>query len=287
MRHSRTRELRAANKWVSIGLALMLAFGALSAGSAASDAEQGQTKGKDPESKAQGKGRFKAVYGPIKNKDYAKAQEELKKEKALEMIADGLNQEFILPVDITLTFTECGVVNAFYDPERHQISMCYELLEHFYEIFKPDAKSDAELDDAVLGAVFFVFYHEMGHALIHVLDLPVTGKEEDAVDQLSTLILADGTDEGEKAVLDGARWFILEEDQNDTDIDQLAFWDEHSLGKQRFYNVLCWLYGHDEKKYDFLVKKEVLPEERAVRCPGEFAQIDKSWNKLLGPHMKK
>src|SRR5712692_212974 len=267
MRQSRRNELRAVNNWVSIGLALMLAFGALTAGSAASDTEQGQTKGKEAESKPQGKGRFKAVYGPIKNKDYAKAQEELRKEKALEMIADGLNQEFILPVDVTLTFTECGTVNAFYDPERQQISMCYELLEHFYEIFKPDAKSDAELDDAVLGAVFFVFYHELGHALIHVLDLPVTGKEEDAVDQLSTLILADGTDEGEKAVIDGARWFLLEEDQNDTDIDKLPFWDEHSLNQQRFFNIVCWLYGQDEKKYAFLVKKEILPEERAARCP--------------------
>src|SRR5436853_2621517 len=103
MRHSRTHELRAANKWVSIGLAILLACVALTAGSAASGAQEVQPKSKPAESKPQGKGKFKAVYGPIKNKDYAKAQEELEKEKALEMIADGLSQEFILPVDITLT----------------------------------------------------------------------------------------------------------------------------------------------------------------------------------------
>ena len=41
-------------------------------------------------------------------------------------------------------------------------------------------------------------------ALTHVLDLPITGKEEDAADQLSTYLLADGSDEGEQAVLEGA-----------------------------------------------------------------------------------
>jgi hypothetical protein len=276
---------RSSHKWVSITLALVMACGVLTA-STRGAARRDQDGDKPQAGQAQGKGKFKAVYGPINNKDYAVVQTELKKEKALEAIADGLNQEFALPVDVTLTFTECKEINAFYSPDRHQISMCYELLEHFYEIFKPDSKSEDELDDAVLGAVFFVFYHELGHALIHVLDLPVTGKEEDAVDQLSTLILADGTDEGEKAVIDGARWFMLEEDQNDTDIDHLAFWDEHSLGRQRFFNILCWLYGHDEKKYDFLVKKGVLPGERAERCSGEYAQIDKSWNRLLGPYMK-
>src|SRR5713101_161408 len=271
--------LRISRRFLSIAFVLTLAayfiFTSYAAGS-----PQDQSK------KVQGKGAFKAVYGPVKNKDYAQAQAELKKGKVLEGIAANLNKEISIPTDISLTFTECNTVNAFYDPEHQRINMCYELVEHFYEIFKPDAKSEDELDDAVFGAVAFVFYHELGHALTHVLDLPITGKEEDAVDQLSTLILVDGSDEGEKSVIDGARWFMLEEQQNDTDIDKLPFWDEHSLGPQRFYNILCWLYGQDEKKYAFLVKKEILPEERAARCPDEFGQLSKSWSKLLGPYLK-
>src|SRR5262249_24126457 len=125
------------------------------------------------------------------------------------------------------------------------------------------------------------------HALVHVLDLPVTGKEEDAVDQLSTLILADGSDEGERSVLTAAKWFLREHEQKDTDIEQLAFWDEHSLEAQRFYNYVCWLYGHDEKTYAGLVKEGALPEDRAVRCPGEYQQLQKSWSRLLEPHLKK
>ena len=242
---------------------------------------QGQSK-----TNAQGKGAFKAVYPPVKNKDYAEALAELKKARVLEEIADDLNKTIAVPVDVTLTFTECNTVNAFYDPQKRRLNICFELVEHFYENFRPDAKTEEELDDAVFGAIAFVFYHELGHALVHILDLPITGKEEDAVDQLSTLILSDGSDEGEKSVIDGARWFMLEEQQDDTDIDKLPFWDEHSLNQQRFFNIICWLYGQDEKKYAGLVKNGVLPRERAARCRGEFEQLAKSWSKLLGPHLK-
>ena len=50
--------------------------------------------------------------------------------------------------------------------------------------------------------------HELGHALIHVLDLPTTGREEDAVDQLSTYILAYGSEGGESPTLDPALAFL-------------------------------------------------------------------------------
>jgi Putative metallopeptidase len=235
----------------------------------------------------QAKGVFKSLYVPVKNHDYAAIEAMMKKGKVLEELSSDLTKTIALPADITLSFDECGEVNAFYDPEKRQVHMCYELLEHFNEAFEPDAKNEAELDAAVEGAATFVFFHELGHALVHVLDLPVTGKEEDAVDQLSTLLLADGSDEGEQSVLTAARWFLLEHQQNDTDIEKLAFWDEHSLEAQRFYNIVCWLYGHDEKRYAGLVKTGLLPEERAARCAGEFQQLEKSWSRLLEPHLKK
>lgn len=231
----------------------------------------------------QDKGDFKVAYGPVRNRDYAQLQKDLQESKALEQIASGLNSQLALPFDITMTFTECGEMNAFYDPDKRQISMCYELIENFYEVFSKDTESQEEVEDAVVNATIFVFFHELGHALVHALELPITGKEEDAVDQLSTFILADGTDEGEKAALDGAASFIDEEE----DVDNLAFWDEHSLGRQRFYNIVCWVYGQNPAKFEFLVKEGVLPQERAVRCEEEYKQLARSWSKLLEPYMKK
>jgi hypothetical protein len=266
---------------------LLLAPGSLSRSSAAPHAANSAAAPTlRQKAKIQDKGDFKVVYYKVKNKEYAQWQKELQEEKVLEEIVADLNQTFALPADIYVNFSECGEVNAFYDPETRKLSMCYELLENYYEIFAKHEKSEEALDDAVVGAIIHTFYHELGHALIHVYDLPIAGKEEDAVDQLSTFLLTDGTPEGEKAALDGARTFYLEAKQQDTEIDELAYWDEHSLNMQRFYNIICMVYGQNEKKYSYLVKKGILPEARAERCAGEYEQVEKAWTRLLAPYIK-
>jgi len=231
-------------------------------------------------------GKFKVVYLRVKNKEYAAFQAELKKERVLESIVADLNDTFVLPSDVTVTFGECGEANAFYDPAKQRITMCYELVESFYDTFRDSESNQDELDDAVAGATIFILFHELGHALVHVLDLPITGKEEDAVDQLSLFVLTDGTDSGEKAALDGARSFALEGHEKGTTIDDLPFWDEHSLSEQRFYNIICGIYGQNPKKYAGLVKEKILPKARAGKCEAEYQQIERSWAKLLAPHIK-
>jgi hypothetical protein len=41
----------------------------------------------------------------------------------------------------------------------------------------------------ILGNTVFTLHHELGHALIDQLDLPVLGREEDAVDHLATIMM--------------------------------------------------------------------------------------------------
>ncbi|HEX8338289.1 MAG TPA: DUF4344 domain-containing metallopeptidase, partial [Pyrinomonadaceae bacterium] len=126
-------------------------------------------------------------------------------------------------------------------------------------------------------------FHELGHALVDAYGLPITGREEDAVDQLSVLLLADGTQEGEKMVLDAAVSFSK---QGGGELDELAFADEHSLDRQRYYNIICLLYGQDEEKFASLVRDGTLPAARAERCSEEFARVDKAWDSLLAPYTK-
>jgi hypothetical protein len=225
------------------------------------------------------------VYERIKNPDYQALLKDLKSAGALESIAADLNSAIRIPKDISITFGECGSPNAFYDPNKQKITLCFELIERFATVFGEDSESAEDLEDAIVGATVFVLYHELGHALIHILDLPITGKEEDAVDQLSTLILS-GDDDGEAAAINGASYFYLEYQGNDNKIDDLAFADEHSLEAQRFYNILCWIYGQNEKKFDGLVSNGVLPKDRAVRCSGEFQRLQKAWGTILQEHLR-
>jgi hypothetical protein len=64
-----------------------------------------------------------------------------------------------------------------------------------------------------------------------------------------------------------------------------AFYDEHSLDEQRFYNIACLIYGADPTKYKGLVENKVLPEARARRCPTEWARISSAWTSLLKPYL--
>lgn len=231
-------------------------------------------------------GDFVVKYGRTRNEDYLELEAAFKETRLLEDTVKALNEEFALPADVPVVLRECGEVNAFYDPEAGEISLCYELVEHYSEIFMADAQTDEEQDEAgtsVASATVFTFFHEMGHALIAIYDLPITGKEEDAVDQLATMILLEGGEEGENAAIDGANSFVGEDEE---EMDDLSFWDEHSFDEQRFYNILCWIYGKDPEGYQYLVDDETLPANRAERCPAEYDRMSRSWEALLAPYVK-
>ncbi len=231
-------------------------------------------------------GDFKVVYGSVGDPVYKKWQQYFKESRTFETMTDELNEFLILPEDVTILLDECGERNAYYDPQDVQIVICYELIEYLDNSFYDVTETDEELIKASDDTTLFIFYHEMGHALVDILNLPITGKEEDAVDQLSTLILAESDDqgEGEVAALNGAIWFFLTGSENE--ITELAFADEHSLDKQRFYNIACWVYGKNPERNSYLVEDGILPEDRAVRCGNEYEQISNSWAALLSPYVK-
>lgn len=238
--------------------------------------------------KIKDQGDFKVVYRLGQKSKFIEIQNDLKESKIFEEIADTLNGTFALPVDLPIVFTECGEENAFYDPSKGEIHMCYELIDQFLENFGKHSKTPEEGVTATVDAVSFVLFHELGHALIHIYELPATGKEEDAVDQLATLLLVEGVgEEGEVAAINGARSFTLGENLKGVGANQLAFWDEHSLGPQRFYNILCWVYGQNSQKWAHLVKNGNLPKERAERCSEEYDKMSNAWGTLLDPYLKK
>lgn len=241
-------------------------------------------KKKKPNTKAnQDKGDFLVVHTSVKDMKYQEMDASIKQQKILENAAANLNKALILPNDITLTSLECGQPNAFYSPDKKAIFICYELMELFYEVFKREGVADDEANKRMFHAIQFVFLHELGHALVDSYKLGVTGKEEDAVDQLATYVSIEEVQNGEDNALNGALTFMLL--SKDQDANKMPFYDEHSMGPQRFYNILCWLYGHDPQKYANLVPKS-LPEERAVRCSDEYTKFTRYWKKELKPFRK-
>lgn len=247
---------------------------------------------------AAAEGSFKLKYVPIKDQGLAHIEKVVKDSKLFETLVDDSNRHLKLPVDINVIFRECNgkdengeaedPTNAWYSPKDHSITMCYGLIKKSEDLFKDNEANEKDLEEAVLGSTAWTFYHEMGHALIDIYQIAHTGKEEDAADELSTYILInEGGEAGELAAINGAADFYREV-ANDNDLSEEQFADTHSLNKQRFYNIVCWVYGSNPQKYTFLAegKEAILPAGRAEGCEGEYQRITKAWRNLLGPHLK-
>ena len=246
--------------------------------------EQGQATMPD-------RGNFSVEYSAVSNPEFAQINERFRQQRFLEGIADQLNASIAIPENVVITFKECGQPNAFWNPRDKQIVMCYELMAQMTQDFREISKTEEEVGERVGGALTFAFIHELGHCLIDVLKLPSTGREEDAVDQLSTFVLVGlNGEEGEKMAISGAlSWGIQYErlaksGKTAAELDML--WaDEHSMDGQRFYNILCWIFGHNPNKYMGMVNNP-LPEARAVRCPKEYTRLATAWLDLLKPYLK-
>jgi len=202
---------------------------------------------------------------------------------SIEHLMTDLNERLILPFDIQLSFEDCGEPDAHYDRRVHQITLCHQLIDEYHSLFARKMKDKARLDEAVKDAVASTFFHELGHGLIDAWKIPITGREEDAVDQLSTLVLIENTEDGERIALAGAISFGL---YADLEPGEQPYWDEHSLDEQRFFDSICLIYGHDPKKYDYLVRGEALPNERAELCAEDYERISHAWQRLLAPYLK-
>ncbi len=230
-------------------------------------------------------GDFLVEHVPVQNARYNEVDRQVKEEKLLEKAADKLNRALILPHDIQLRTKDCGEVNAFYNPNDPSVTVCYELMEHFFKVFKSVGNNDEKAYHKMFDAVRFVFLHEIGHALIDTYKLPIMGNEEDAADRCSSFInLKELGEEGVEAVFAAADAFAIESKNSSKDSRSLA--DEHLLQEQRFYNSLCMIYGSNPTKHANIVTEGYLPKERAVRCPGEYQKTVDSWVNLLEPWRK-
>lgn len=215
----------------------------------------------------------------------APVQRYLAQTQFLQNIAVAMNGFVALPRPVTVTGAECGQVNAFYYPQAHEIVMCYEIVRDIIGRFRAQRLDAPTLEAAVVGATAFILYHEVGHALIAELDLPTTGREEDAVDQFAAYVM------GSRSPLH-AMWaaqYWMERAGPSIGgyrvVNQSAFADEHGIDEQRFYNVMCWTYGVSPSNRTSMLP--YIPRARAARCPHEATQTVRAWDRLLARHRRR
>lgn len=190
-----------------------------------------------------------------------------------------ISEQLKLPRNIAVNFEDCQEENAYYDPASVSISMCYELIS---ELSKLEAENGLSQEDQLINATQFTLFHELGHALIHQFHLPITGKEEDAVDEFSVLALLKlGDDE---SIVSGILQFLNYAEKAGSSDD--ALWDSHSLDLQRMYDMGCIVAGKSSKRFSEIIKAIELPAERLEECPTEYTDARYAWNTILKPYLR-
>ena len=88
-----------------------------------------------------------------------------------------LSDQIPLPREAPVLFTSCGTSNAFYVPQLHTIRICYEYIQQRRKLIQSNVSSPTEemVRDALIRSTLHVINHEVGHAIVDLLSLPVLG----------------------------------------------------------------------------------------------------------------
>jgi hypothetical protein len=217
------------------------------------------------------------------NPNHQQIMERLKQRHVLEDMRDFLSP-LRLPARLVIMVEGCnGTVNAWYS--ANTVTYCYDLIEYIRKSAPPVTTAEGITpEDAVVGPFVDIMLHELSHALIDILRIPVLGREEDAADQLAAFILLQfGKDTARRTLTGTARfWFTMASAQK---LQMSDFADVHGVPLQRFFNVLCIAYGAERELFEDFVQKGLLPRQRAAGCQYEYQQIQHAYRQLLGPHV--
>ena len=219
-------------------------------------------------------------YIPPKSLKYLPVFNRVQQFKLLEQLSEFLSP-LRLPHKFSMVTIECGFVNAQYQPSRWRIELCYEYVEAVERVApKQGQPSEFSFEEVVVGGLVGVLLHELGHAVIDMLNIPVFGREEDAADEISTFIALQFSPDVARTIVRGNAyvykvWYGF---------GAPAYFDEHGTGLQRYYNSLCIAHGSERPELfkEFLDKGE-LPKERAAGCQREYQQVRSAFEKTILP----
>jgi hypothetical protein len=123
----------------------------------------------------------------------------------------------------------------------------------------------------VFGNILFVAAHELGHALVSEMKLPILGREEDAADVFAIVTALQIGDHLSHRVLEQATkgWFLAAR-RDKREGYALGYYERHGLNEQRAYQIVCLMVGSDPVKFRTLADETKLPQDRRRTCVWDY-----------------
>lgn len=207
----------------------------------------------------------------------------VREEEFVEDVADAVNEQVALPRDVEVVMGG-DPDGPYYDPEAVTIQYPWSFVAETRRQLRANGYAPGkDLDTGVRDATMFVLVHEIAHALVDQLELPVLGREEDAADSFASYAAVEYADDGELVI---AATDLFDAFDRASDLDEAAFFDSHSLDAQRFYAISCQVYGADPDEYANVVDGLGFDEERLAGCVEEWDLLESSWEQVLEPHLR-
>jgi len=143
------------------------------------------------------------------------------------------------------------------------------------------------LTEFVVGNMVFVLLHEIAHAAIGDMKLPVLGKPEDAADSYAVMrLISIGTVFTHRVLVEAAKGWFLSDRRDRKEGETITYYDEHGLDKQRAYQIVCLMVGSDAQKFKDLAEETKLPAERQQTCALDYGDASYAWDEVLKPHLR-
>jgi len=152
---------------------------------------------------------------------------------------------------------------------------------------KLSAKQRENLVNFIVGNTLFVMLHELGHGTVAEFNIPITGREEDSADNFAIVnLLRVGNAFSHRILVEAARGWFLSDRRDRDDKEPLEYYDEHSLDKQRAYQIVCVMVGSDPVAFKDLADETKLPEDRQKTCKRDYETAAAGWGAVLKPHLR-
>lgn len=221
--------------------------------------------------------------------DYATPQSQEEHNIKVRLKQSGVNDTVIalseqyFPFNQALTIQYGGQEGPMYDPQSHKVHIPYsfysEALGHFTKNKYAERFGKPERE-GVIDTILHTLLHEAGHAYIADQNIPVLGKEEDAVDNFAAVLMLHYVDGGADASISAADMFAFESEDRPDYYDFGEYIDEHSFDLQRYFSTLCLVYGSAPEKHQSLldeIENDYLTERKEF-CIYQFDAISSNWH---------
>jgi hypothetical protein len=148
-------------------------------------------------------------------------------------------------------------------------------------------KNRQQILEFVGGNMLFVLLHELGHAVVSEMGIPVLGKDEDAADSFAaTRLIKIGTEFADQVVVNAAKGWFMADRRDKKEGSTVPYYDAHALDQQRAYQFVCFLVGSSEEKFKNIASETKLPKERQDSCQGDYSRASNAWDLALKPHLR-